>query len=98
MYPHRHRSGYTPAMSIDLTITARQDGTGPDDGMALGELEDTLATLRSLGATARTHLVVVPNRAHRVDAIAAEHDWSRADTLRTLLTLGLRAWARGERP
>jgi hypothetical protein len=34
----------------------------------------------------------------RVDAIAAEHDWSRADTLRTLLTLGLRAWGRGERP
>jgi hypothetical protein len=58
-------------MSIDLTITARQDGTGPTDGMALGELEDTLATLRSLGATAHTHLVVVPNRAHRIRTITA---------------------------
>lgn len=34
----------------------------------------------------------------QADAIAREHDWTRADTLRTLLMMGLRAWSRGERP
>lgn len=33
----------------------------------------------------------------RVDKIAAEHDWDRAQTLRALLVLGLSAWDRGER-
>jgi hypothetical protein len=33
----------------------------------------------------------------RVDAIAAEHDWTRSTALRTLLALGLRAWDKGER-
>lgn len=36
--------------------------------------------------------------ARRVDSIAAEHDWTRAQTLRSLLALGLRAWDRGDRP
>jgi hypothetical protein len=35
---------------------------------------------------------------HRVDEIAAERDWNRAQVLRSLLLLGLRAWDRGERP
>jgi len=34
----------------------------------------------------------------RVDAIAAERDWTRAQALRALLVLGLRAWDRGDRP
>lgn len=58
-------------MSIDLTITARNDGTGPDYGMALGELEEACATLRSLGAAADTQLTVVPNRAHRLRTLTA---------------------------
>lgn len=58
-------------MSIDLTITARQDGTGPADGMRVGELEKALATLRSLGAEDDTVLIVVPNRAHRLRTITA---------------------------
>jgi hypothetical protein len=33
----------------------------------------------------------------RVDRIAVERDWDRAQTLRALLVLGLRAWDRGER-
>lgn len=33
----------------------------------------------------------------KVDAIAAERDWDRSTTLRTLLALGLKAWERGER-
>jgi hypothetical protein len=34
----------------------------------------------------------------RVDRIAGQLDWTRADTLRALVVLGLRAWDRGERP
>lgn len=58
-------------MSIDLTITARNDGTGPADGMRVAELETALATLRSLGAGDDTMLVVVPNRAHRLRTLTA---------------------------
>jgi hypothetical protein len=58
-------------MSIDLTITARRDGTGDDDGMRVGELEEACRTLRNLGATSETALTVVPNRAHRVRTITA---------------------------
>lgn len=58
-------------MSIDLTITARQDGTEDTDGMALGELLDTLETLRRNGGDATTRLHVVVNRAHRVRTVTA---------------------------
>jgi hypothetical protein len=33
-----------------------------------------------------------------VDEIAKERDWTRAQALRSLLVLGLRAWTKGERP
>jgi hypothetical protein len=58
-------------MSIDLTITARTDATGPGDGMRLGELEQTCRTLRDLGADDETPLTVVPNRAHRLRTLSA---------------------------
>lgn len=56
---------------IDLTITARQDGTGDTDGMPLGELERTLARLRRNGATDATRLDVRTNRAHRIRQVTA---------------------------
>lgn len=58
-------------MSLDLTITARQDGTEDDDGMRLGELERTCARLRRNGGSDDTHLDVRTNRAHRVRTVTA---------------------------
>lgn len=59
---------------IDLTITAHQDGTGPEDGMRLGELEATLRTLRQNGGQGDTLLTVATNRAHRVRTVGATVD------------------------
>lgn len=56
---------------IDLSITARQDGTGDEDGMRLGELERTLSRFRLNGATDETLLDVRTNRAHRVRQVTA---------------------------
>jgi hypothetical protein len=56
---------------IDLTITARNDGTADTDGMALGELERALTALRRNGATDTTLLDVRTNRAHRVRQVTA---------------------------
>jgi hypothetical protein len=56
---------------IDLTITARNDGTGDTDGMALGEVERALAALRRNGAGDDTLLDVRTNRAHRIRQITA---------------------------
>lgn len=56
---------------IDLTITARSDGTGDDDGMHLDEVERALAALRRNGATDDTRLDVRTNRAHRIRQITA---------------------------
>jgi hypothetical protein len=56
---------------IDLTITARVDGTADTDGMALGELERALAALRRNGAHDGTRLDVRTNRAHRIRTITA---------------------------
>jgi hypothetical protein len=56
---------------IDLTITARTDGTADTDGMPLGELERALAALRRNGATDTTLLDVRTNRAHRVRQVTA---------------------------
>lgn len=56
---------------IDLTITARRDGTGDDDGMRLAELERTLAALRRNGGADDTLLDVRTNRAHRVRTVTA---------------------------
>jgi hypothetical protein len=33
----------------------------------------------------------------RVDEIAEEHEWTRAQALRTLCRLGLKAWDEGQR-
>jgi hypothetical protein len=56
---------------IDLTITARNDGTGDDDGMRLAEIERTLRGLRRNGAVDDTRLDVRTNRAHRIRQITA---------------------------
>jgi hypothetical protein len=56
---------------IDLTITARNDGTGDTDGMALAEVERALRGLRRNGATDDTLLDVRTNRAHRIRQITA---------------------------
>lgn len=42
-------------------------------------------------------LRIRPDSLARIDAIAADRDWSRSTALRTLLALGLRAWDKGER-
>lgn len=48
---------------IDLKISAAQDGTGDDDGMRLGELEDALAAIRSVeGAGRLTRVRIEVNR------------------------------------
>jgi hypothetical protein len=56
---------------IDLTITARADGTGDTDGMPLGELERCLAAIRRNGGTDDTRLDVRTNRAHRIRTVTA---------------------------
>lgn len=47
---------------------------------------------------ANTNMRLRASALARVDSIAAAQDWNRAQALRTLLLLGLRAWDRGERP
>lgn len=56
---------------IDLTITARNDGSAETDGMALAELERTCAALRRNGADDGTVLDVRTNRAHRIRSVTA---------------------------
>jgi hypothetical protein len=56
---------------IDLTVTARQDGTEDADGMRLGELERTLAAIRRNGGTDDTMLDVRTNREHRIRSVTA---------------------------
>lgn len=58
-------------MTIDLTITARNDGTTDADGMKLGELRRALDTLVANGGDDHTPLAVVSNRAHRVRTVSA---------------------------
>jgi len=38
-----------------------------------------------------------PSSIEEVDAIAAKHDWTRSQALRTLLALGLKAWKEDKR-
>lgn len=38
-----------------------------------------------------------PNALARIDAIAADRDWTRTQTMRELLRLGLAAWDKGYR-
>jgi hypothetical protein len=38
-----------------------------------------------------------PNALARIDAIAAEREWTRTQAMRELLRLGLAAWDRGQR-
>ena len=52
--------------NLDLTIPAEQQGTGEDDGMPLGELEDALQAARTAGAKDSTKLKVKVNRNGRV--------------------------------
>ena len=40
---------------------------------------------------------LAPEALHRVEAIAAEGEWPRAQVIRRLLRLGLAAWDRGQR-
>jgi hypothetical protein len=56
---------------IDLTITARNDGTEDSDGMRLAELERTLAAIRRNGGTDDTALDVRTSRTHRVRTVTA---------------------------
>lgn len=59
---------------IDLTITARNDGTAEDQGMTLVEIERACATLRRNGGTDDTHPWVQTSRVHRIRTISAEVD------------------------
>lgn len=58
-------------MTLNLTVTARQDGTGEADGMRLAELERTLAAIRRNGGTDDTMLDVRTNREHRIRTVTA---------------------------
>jgi hypothetical protein len=59
---------------IDLTITARSDGTGDDDGMSLAELADALHRIQAAGASPHLLPFVRVNRHGRIRSVGAVID------------------------
>lgn len=70
--------------TLDLTIPAENDGTEPDQGMPLWELEQALQSARQAGAKDTTALHLTVNRNGRVRKVVAEVRNTDSDRTRAL--------------
>lgn len=70
--------------TLDLTIPAENDGTEPEQGMPLWELEQALQSARQAGAKDTTALHVTVNRNGRVRKVVAEVRNGDSDRTRAL--------------
>lgn len=61
--------------------------------VTLSDVSDTVERDRRVQIGLRLN----PSALTRVDQIAAAHEWTRSQVIRSLLRLGLAAWDRGQR-